>query len=216
MKLKFSEAVALFLVVMSFFVGVYFYPMLPDKVASHWGIGGEVDGYISKFWGAYLMPIIGAILWILFLVIPRIDPKKHNIEKFRKHFDRFIVLLFLFLIYIYGLTLAWNLGVRFSLIQWMSPALAILFFSAGVLVSNAEPNWSIGIRTPWTLSCEKVWKKTHKTGGVLFKICGAMALLGMVWPMYAVWFVLAPILIAAVFTVVQSYVEYHREHITKK
>lgn len=216
MRVRLAEIIAFLIVAASFVAGVYFYPLLPNRVASHWGIDGEVDGYVSRFWGAYLMPIVGAGLWLLLLIVLRVDPKKHNIEKFLKHFDWFIVLLFLFLAYLFGLVLIWNLGYSFELIRWLSPAFTILFFSAGVLISNAKMNWTIGIRTPWTLSSEKVWNKTHKTGGILFRISGILALFGTLLPRHAAWFILAPVIVSAVIVVVQSYVEYHREHIRDK
>jgi uncharacterized membrane protein len=215
MKLRLAEAVALLIVVAAFVAGIYIYPLMPDKVASHWGIDGEVNGFIPKFWGVYLMPIISAAMLVLFFIIPRVDPKKHNIEKFIGHFDGFIVLLFLFMAYIYGLTIAWNIGLGFVLIQWLAPALAILFYYCGVLISKAKMNWSIGIRTPWTLSSEKVWEEVHKTGGILFRVSGLLCLLSVVWPQCAVWFIMIPVLFSAVFSVVQSYVVYHREHVGK-
>jgi uncharacterized membrane protein len=216
MKIRVAEVLALLIVVASFFVGAYFYPILPDRVASHWNVAGEVDGYITKFWGAYLMPMMGVVLLALLFIIPRIDPQKHNIAKFVKYFDGFIVLLFLFLVYIYGLAIAWNLGVRFMLIKLMAPAMAILFYYCGVMISKAEMNWSIGVRTPWTLSSEKVWKKVHKTAGVMFRVAGIVCLLAFFWPDYAVWFIMVPVLLAAVISIVQSYVVYHQEHLKKR
>ncbi len=98
--------------------------------------------------------------------------------------------------------------------QFLIPALGILFYYAGILVENAKRNWFIGIRTPWTLSSEKVWDKTHKIGGKLFKIAGIIALLGILFQKYALFFVLVPIISVAIYTIVYSYFEYQKE--TKK
>lgn len=205
-----SEILILFLVAASFAVGIYIYPQMPEQMASHWGIEGQVDGYLSKFWGVFLLPIIFLVMAILFIVIPRIDPLKNNIQQFRKYFDGFIVLIFLFFLYIHGLTIYWNLGNMFNMIAFMIPAMAILFYYCGILINNSKRNWFIGIRTPWTLSNDIVWDKTHKIGGKLFKISAIICLLGLIWLYYAMWFVLIPILLSTIFVFVYSYLEYKK------
>jgi len=79
MKLRKSEIISLVIVIISLIIGIYFYPLMPEKVASHWNAEGKVDGYMPKFWGLFLMPIISAVLLFLFIIIPKIDPLKHNI-----------------------------------------------------------------------------------------------------------------------------------------
>jgi len=108
------------------------------EMASHWNIEGEADDYMPRFWGLFLMPIVSLGLFLLFILIPRIDPLKENIRKFRKYFDFFIVLIMLFLFYIYLLSIFWNLGFRFNMGQLMVPALGILFYYCGILVENAR------------------------------------------------------------------------------
>ena len=211
MKLTKGELMSIVLTLVAIGVGIYFYPMLPERVASHWGVNGEVNGYMPRFWGAFLLPVVFAFLSALFIVIPRIDPKKENIKKFRGYFDAFIVAIFLFLSYIYALSLAWNTGSRFNMTQYMAPALGALFICAGVLISKAEPNWTIGIRTPWTLSSETVWKKTHALSGTLFKISGIIAVLGAVFPEYAFILIIIPIIISAVTGLIYSYFAYKAE-----
>jgi uncharacterized membrane protein len=184
---------------------------MPDRIASHWGFNNEVNGYMGKFWGVFLLPIVILGCTILFMIIPRIDPKKQNIQKFKKYFDLFISVFLLFFVYVYALTIFWNLGYHFILIQFMAPALALLFYTIGVMVKHAEPNWTIGIRTPWTLSSEEVWYKTHKLGGKLFQIVAFISLLGAVLPQYAFYFILFPIIIAVIYVFVYSYLEFHKK-----
>ncbi len=209
--MKKNNIIIILIILTSFFIGVYFYPQMPDEMASHWNIKGEVDDYMLKFWGLFLMPIISLGLFLLFILIPKIDPLKDNIEKFRKYFDAFIVLIIVFLFYIYLLSIFWNLGFRFDMGRLMVPALGILFYYCGILVENAKRNWFIGIRTPWTLSNEKVWEKTHKIGGKLFKIAGLIAFLGIFFPNYSFYFILVPVLLVAVYTIAYSYSEYQKE-----
>jgi uncharacterized membrane protein len=62
-------------------INIAVYPALPDRVVSHWNAAGQADGYMSKFWGMGLVPIIMTACVVLFAVIPRIDPLKRNYEK---------------------------------------------------------------------------------------------------------------------------------------
>ncbi len=209
--MKKSYLVIIATILISFGIGIYFYPQMPETMASHWNIKGEVDGYMSKFWGLFLMPIVSLIMFLLLILIPKIDPLKENIKRFRKHFGAFIVLIMAFLLYIYLLTIFWTLGFRFDMGQMMVPAISILFYYCGILVENTKRNWFIGIRTPWTLSNEKVWEKTHKIGGKLFKIAGLIAILGIFFPNYSFYFILVPALLVAVYTIAYSYFEYQKE-----
>lgn len=206
-----SELIVLGIILLSFLIGIYFYPRMPSAMASHWDSKGEVDGYMSKFWGLFLMPFISVGLLLLFVLIPKIDPLKANIEKFRKYYDGLVVLMMVFLFYLYLLTLFWNRGVRFNMIQLLAPAFGILFYYCGVLIENAKRNWFIGIRTPWTLSSEQVWEKTHKIGGKLFKVAGIVALFAALFHRYAMFFIMGPVLLIAAYTIVYSYIEYQKE-----
>jgi multisubunit Na+/H+ antiporter MnhB subunit len=81
------------------------------------------------------MPIISVGMLLLFIIIPKIDPLKSNIQGFRKYFDGFVVLIMVFLFYIYLLTIFWNSGYTFNMTTFLSPALAILFYYTGILIS---------------------------------------------------------------------------------
>jgi uncharacterized membrane protein len=209
--MKKTNIIIIIVILISFAIGIYFYSQFPDRIASHWNIKGEVDGYMSKCWGLFLMPIVLLGLWLLFLLIPKIDPLKKNIEKFRKYFDTFIVLIILFLFYIYLLAIAWNTGMRFDMGRAMVPALGILFYYIGVLLKHAKRNWFIGIRTPWTLSSDKVWEKTHEIAGKFFKIAGVIAILGIFFPQWVFLLVVAPVLLFVIYIFVYSYFLYQKE-----
>ncbi len=205
MKFRKSEIFVFLLVVVSFLVGLGVYQMLPAQVASHWNINGEVDGYMGQFWGAFFAPVISLVLFLVFLIVPRVDPLKENIEKFRDYYDNTIMFIFMFLFYIYTLALYSNLGYGVDIIRMISPAFGALFFYLGVALPHTEPNWSLGIRTPWTLSNVEVWKKTHKLGGSMFKVCGILACLGVVFPEWAMWLILAPLILSSLYLASYSY-----------
>ncbi|MCZ7381728.1 MAG: DUF1648 domain-containing protein [Candidatus Methanoperedens sp.] len=207
-----SELIIFGIIILSFAIGIYYYPQMPEKVASHWNAEGQVNGYMSKFWGLFLMPVISVGMLLLFILIPRIDPLKSNIQEFRKYYDGFVVLIMVFLFYLHLLTIFWNLGYTFNMITFLSPAFAILFYYSGILIENAKRNWFIGIRTPWTLSSDKVWDKTHKLGGKLFKVAGILALFAIFFESYAILVIVVPVIMVSIYTVVYSYLEYQKEN----
>ena len=211
MKTRNIQILIIGLILVSFLIGAYLYPYMPEKMASHWDANGSVDGYMPKLWGLFLLPVISAILFLTFMLIPKIDPHKGNIEKFRGHFDVFILLLFVFLFYVHMLTMLWNLSYRFNIIQLLAPAFGLIIYCAGIMMENAKQNWFIGVRTPWTLSSEVVWDKTNKLAGKLFKVAGVLAAMGLIFPKYAIFLILVPVILAAVYPIIYSYQMYQQE-----
>jgi uncharacterized membrane protein len=149
----------------------------------------------------------------LFLIVPNIDPLKANIAKFRETFNIFIALIIAFMLYIHGLTLAWSLGfTNFKMSAAMLPFMGVLFIAVGYMLKKAKRNFFIGIRTPWTLSSDTVWDKTHQLGSVLFMLSGALAIVGGFFGgMTAFWFLFIPLIGSTVFLVVYSYLLYQDE-----
>jgi uncharacterized membrane protein len=195
-----------------FLVSWIIYPMLPDPVASHWGANGEVNGYMSSFLGAFLIPLMTLGLFLLFVAIPNIDPLKANIATFRDTYNIFIPLFILYMAYIHALTLAWNLGYdNFDMGQAILPAMSLLFIFLGVLLGKAKRNFFIGIRTPWTLSSDTVWAKTHQLGSKMFIGAGILTLFTIPMGENGIWVFMALILIAAFVPIVYSYVLWKRE-----
>lgn len=95
--------------------------------------------------------------------------------------------------------------------QVAAPALGVLFLCSGILIEKSKRNWFIGIRTPWTLSSDKVWKKTQDIGGKLFKVSGAVLFLGIILPNF-LWILMGVSLgIATIYPIIFSYFEFQRE-----
>lgn len=203
------KIIALSIVALSFLVAIWAYPQMPEMMASHWNYKGEVDGYMPKVLGLFLLPILSAVFFVVFSYIPKIDPQKDNIEKFKKYYDIFVLSFEFFMFYVYLLTVLWGRGLVFDMTAAITPAFALLFFYLGIMIEKTEPNWFIGIRTPWTLSSEEVWKKTHQIGGRLFKIVGVIAFIGLLFPSYAVFLILLPVICVSLFLVIYSYLEYN-------
>ncbi len=209
MRSKFVAVVAI--VLLSFLLSLYLYPQLPEKMATHWDEHGRVNGYSSKFWGAFLLPFTLVFLALLLLFIPHIDPLRHNIEEFRDYYEGFLIVFFLFMLSIHIQVLLWNLGVKINPLYPMSIGGGFLFYYIGIMLEKARRNWFIGIRTPWTLSSDEVWDKTHKLGAYVFKLAGILAFLGILVPSFAIYLILVPILGGSLYLILFSYLEYKKE-----
>ncbi|HKY54031.1 MAG TPA: SdpI family protein [Anaerolineales bacterium] len=213
MSTRVTTIIVLLLIFGATVAGFLLWDGLPDQMASHWNINDQVDGYVSRFWGVFMVPLITLGIFVLFLVIPSIDPLKANIAQFRSAFNLFIVLIVAFMLYIYGLTLAWNLGdTGFKMSTSMLPAIGLLFIFIGFMLRQAKRNFFIGIRTPWTLSSDTVWEKTHQLGAILFMISGALAFIGSLFGgVTAFWLFFVPLIGSTIFLFIYSYVLYRRE-----
>jgi uncharacterized membrane protein len=207
MSTRTTVILALLLIAAALALSLAVYGRLPERVASHWNLQDQVDGTMPRFWGAFLMPLIALAMLALFLLLPAIDPMKANIAAFRGPFNAFIACLMVFLLYLHLLTILWNLGLqRFRMSTALMPAMGLLFVFVGLMLRHARRNFIIGIRTPWTLSSDRVWDKTHRLGSVLFVCCGILTLLGTFLPgPVAYGLVLVPVLAASLFLVVYSY-----------
>lgn len=203
--------ISITLIAIAILAGLLLWNRLPDPMPGHWNAAGEIDGYISKFWGVFLVPIISIALTGLFLIIPRIDPLKANIAHFRATFNWFIVVFLAYMLYVYALTLIAALGTPFNMTLMLLPAVGLLFIGVGYLMSRAKRNFFIGIRTPWTLSSDTVWDKTHKLGSRLFMLGGVVTILCSLLGESGIWIMLVAMLGASFVPIVYSYVLYQRE-----
>lgn len=213
MTTRTTTIIVLILIAAATIAGIAFWNQFPDPMASHWNVNDQVDGYMPKFWGVFMMPLINLGLFLLFLIIPLIDPLKANIAKFRGVFNVFIAFIIGYMTYVHALTLLWNLGYTgFGIGGAMLPAIGLLFIVVGFLIRKSKRNWFIGIRTPWTLSSDRVWDETHRVGGILFLISGVVAVIGGFFGgMVAFWSLLIPVLVSVLFLVIYSFVLYQRE-----
>ncbi|MFH1183587.1 MAG: SdpI family protein [Chloroflexota bacterium] len=213
MSTRTTVVLALIMIVAAVILSLGFYSRMPEQVASHWNADDQVDGTMPRFWGAFLMPLITLAMLGLFLLLPVIDPMKANIAAFRRPFNVVIALIVAFLLYLHVLTTLWNLGLQsFRISTALLPAMGLLFIFIGVMLRQAKRNFSIGIRTPWTLASDHVWDKTHRLGAALFVASGALAALGALFPgPVAYWFVFGPVLASTLFLLVYSYLLWHDE-----
>lgn len=210
MPLRRSYLVGIALVVFSAVASILAFPEMPAEMATHWNGAGEVDGQMAKGNGLALFPALSASMLGLFAVLPRIDPLGENVAQFREEYDTFVVLMLAFLTYVHLLVIAVNAGYEFEIVQALAPAIGGLLYYSGILLEHAEQNWFIGIRTPWTLSDEKVWKRTHERAAPLLKFSAIVAVVSALVPTYTELLIAAPVAAVALYATVYSYVEHRR------
>lgn len=207
---KTTSLISLSIVILSFIFAFYFYPQMPQLIASHWNDQGEVNGMAEK-WILFLIPAIIVFCFVLFIFIPKIEPKKENIKVFKDSYDDFILIFNLFMFYLFALTIIWNLGYSFNMTVGIMPGFSVLFYFLGILVTQTKRNYTIGIRTPWTLENDKVWENTSKVAGIFFKALGLSCLFFMIFPKYAFLLFFSFLIIGIIYIFFYSYLEYKKQ-----
>lgn len=180
---------------------------LPPHMATHWDASGHVNGYSPRAFGALFAPGLIVLLTLLFQVLPLLDPRRQNYEKFIHTYWVIANSVGLFVGVAHVLVIANALGYPVSMSRIVPLALGILFIALGNVLPRVEPNWFVGIRTPWTLSSDTVWRRTHRTGGWTFFLGGCALLVEGMTPLRAYWPAMILTIAAAVLIpVIQSYV----------
>ena len=156
----------------TFLFGILFYPRLPAKMPIHWDSAGHVNGYGSRSFGVLAMPCTATGIYLLFYVFPLIDPRAGNYGKFKSSYQTIKCLtVTIFLVTQIGMILA-GLGVRINVSMITGAAVSVLFILLGNVMGRFRHNYFVGIRTPWTLASEEVWRKTHRFAGPVWVLGG--------------------------------------------
>jgi uncharacterized membrane protein len=193
-------------------ISLVFYGQMPATVDSHWDAEGRVNGTMSRFWGTFLLPLMMGGITLLLVFIPRIDPLNPNFKGFQEYYRVFILIFNGFMLLVHTYMILWNTSIiRFKPNFLISIGAGILIYAAGVMVAHARQNWFAGIRTPWTLSSEVVWNKTHHLGGYLFKAAGILIALSVFIPKFSIWIILLASLGVSLTTIVYSFIVYRQE-----
>lgn len=175
MKLK-KELPLIGIVLLPFLYLAYIWNQLPAEVPLHYNIKGEVDRYGDKS-ELILIPVLTSLLiYLIFLVVPYIDPKK-QIQKMGKKYDtlKLVITTFMSILALFIIYTAKNQSFANS--NYVLMLCGVLFIIFGNYFKTIKPNYFIGIRTPWTLESEGVWKETHKLAGKIWFIGGLIIIL---------------------------------------
>jgi len=166
------EIIPLILIFATIISSVYFFTVLPEEVPVHWNLQGEVDRTGSKIFHVVFFPLLVLGMYLMFLLIPYLDPKKERYEQFKKIYHVFKNTFVAFMSLVFFLTSLNALGYNLPIEKYMPIFVGILFVIIGNYLSKIKPNWFMGIRTPWTLSSEENWRRTHQMGGKIFILSG--------------------------------------------
>jgi uncharacterized membrane protein len=215
MNKYFKESIHWIFIALPFIYLATIYNSLPQEVPIHFNWRGEADDWADKTM-LFLLPAgLGLFIYFLMLIVPSIDPKRKIQEMGSKYFSfRLILTIFfsilsIYLIYVTKEGSLQNPNILVSLI-------GLLFIMMGNYFQTVRPNYFIGIRTPWTLENEQVWKKTHRlagkiwvAGGVVIMILGF--LLSNVTAMLIAFFSI--VFIIVLIPVVYSYLEFQKKEV---
>jgi uncharacterized membrane protein len=162
------------LVVAGWGSGWLFWGSFPEKVATHWNFAGEVDGYSSREVGAFLMPVLMLVMYVMFLVLPKIDPHKQSYKEFAGAYKFMQVVILGMVLILHVVMGAANLGSPIAINQVVPMVIGVGMILMGLVLDKIKQNWFVGIKTPWTLSSPVVWEKTHRAGKWVFIVLGGL------------------------------------------
>lgn len=166
------DLISLIIVLIPMIMTLVLYNKLPDQMAVHFGTNGEADGFQGKFTFILMSLLILIGIPLLMKVSRYMDPKKKNYDKFESTFEWFRLILTAFLSVMSVVTLFYNLGYKVNIQMIVLMGIGVLFVFLGNYMSRIRFNYTMGIKTPWTLASEEVWRRTHRLAGPLWFIAG--------------------------------------------
>jgi uncharacterized membrane protein len=150
---------------------------LPERIPTHWNINGEIDDWGNKFFLIIVIFILPVLMYAIMLAASRLDPKKRISLMGGKFYQlKFFMVLFMSLLALFFIYITKN--QTFSSPNLIYVLVGILLMVLGNYFKVIQPNYFIGIRTPWTLESREVWKATHVFAGKLWFIGGLIIVLG--------------------------------------
>jgi uncharacterized membrane protein len=203
------------IIILSLIGTVLIYPSLPGRIPVHWNIEGQIDRFAGKSF-AFITAALPLVIYLMMALLPKIDPKKESYLKHETAYQVTIWAITLFLIFLHWTTLCVAKGYPLNVGVIVRILMGVLFIILGNYLSQARPNYFFGIKTPWTLANEAVWRKTHRVGGYGFILTGILALVSaLLKGNVAFTLVIGSILAVILFTCIYSYWEYHKLNLPK-
>ena len=144
----------------------------PDRFPVHWNVAGEVDRYGGKIEGLLVLPVMTLVIYLLLIFLPLVDPGRANYPRFAGAYATIRLSVTVLLTAVYGLSQLAAYGSSIDVSLVISILVGGLLIVIGSILDQIRPNWFVGIRTPWTLSSQRSWTRTHRLGGRLFVLMG--------------------------------------------
>ena len=182
------------IILLPILAGVILWNQLPDPMPSHWNAAGEVDGWSSKPFAVFGLPLILLAAQWLCMLGTAADPKKNNHPTKIVHLVLWIIPVLSVVMHTFVYLIALGYGVRMEVV--MPILIGLILTIIGNYLPKCKQNYTIGIKIPWTLNNEENWNKTHRFAGWLWTVCGILIMLtgffGGIW-------LFLPIVLAMVF-----------------
>ena len=169
-----TEILPILLIFFSIISSGLIFLQMPQKIPTHWNFQGEVDNWGTSSSHILTINLVMVGMYFLFLLLPYIDRRKERYKQFRKIYHIFKNIIILFFALIFFLTNLNAIGHTININIYIPLMVGLLFIVIGNYMAKIKMNWFMGIRTPWTLSSEEVWNKTHRLGGKLFMLSGLL------------------------------------------
>jgi len=186
------------------------YPALPFRIPSHWNFHGQIDHYSGKGF-VFFTALLPALLSLLAIFLPKIDPRRDSYQKHQKAFDIFMSFFTLFLIALHWVTILAAFKIYTNVRDFVVISLGILFAVIGNYLGQIYPNYTFGIKTPWTLANDLVWTKTHRLGRILFIVDGILFILtGISGNPYGMAVAFGILIVSIVYLFIYSYIEFKK------
>lgn len=210
LKLSLQDMIIILLSVGSLIAYALLYSRLPEAIPSHWNAAGEIDDTMSK--ANYSLLILLPIgIYLMMKVLPLIDPKRKAYQIHAKAYQVILLATYIMMSLFAWLGVLTAMGMRFDVSRIALFSIGILFIVMGNFMPQIRQNYFFGIKTPWTLASEVVWKKTHRVGGYTFTIAGILAIcLGFLWRSGFVFMVIGIMGLAGLFPVIYAYWLYRK------
>lgn len=205
-----KESLRLVIILLPFVFLAIFWTDLPDRIPMHWNLQGEVDGYGSRL-GLLGLAAINLVVFVMFILLPHLDPKRQNYALFQDKWHIMQVIIHLFLTYVFMLIAFIALGYQLQADLIIKYGIIGLFLILGNYLGTLRRNYFIGIKTPWTLSSDYVWRRTHRFAATLWVMSSLLMLLYNFWEKTYPWAFFVYIGVLAVVPVVYSFVIYKNQ-----
>ena len=176
------QVAALLCVAAALVASAALYSRLPDQLPTHWNLQGQVDDYGSKQWAAFLVPGLLAGMFVLFLAIPWLSPKRFEVDSFRSTYWFIALVVTVAMSYVHGLILWAGVSGQVDIARALLAGLLIMFGLIGNVLGKVRRNFWVGVRTPWTIASERVWNDTHRLAARSFVVAALVGLLILLPP----------------------------------
>lgn len=181
MKKQFNWRLAI-LPILNLMVIMACLPFLPDQIPMHFNLQWEVDAYGSRE-SILLMPFLLIGLWLLYQLMPIMDPLGKNYEKFKSRYEQTFIVLSLFIIGMEVMMILMAYSIDFIKPELcLQVMMGVLFMVLGNIFPKIKHNYFVGIKTPWTIHDANNWTMTHRLGGKCWFIGGFLAIVFVVLP----------------------------------